>query len=34
VGGDVVKVNDVEMSLEKLQAIYFGRFKEVVEQDI
>jgi len=34
VGGDVVKVNDVEMNLEKLQAIYFGRFKEVVEQDI
>jgi phosphoribosylformylglycinamidine synthase len=34
VGGDVVKVNDVEMNLEKLQAIYFGKFKEVVEQDI
>ncbi len=34
VGGDVVKINDVEMSLEKLQSIYFNSFKAVVEQDI
>ena len=34
VGGDVVKVNDVEMNLEKLQEVYFGKFKEVVEQDM
>ena len=34
VTGDVFKVNDIEMSLEKLSEIYFNRFKEVVEQDI
>ena len=34
VTGDIVKINDVEMNLEKLQEVYFGRFKEVVEQDI
>jgi len=34
VGGEIVKINDVEMKLEKLQDIYFNRFKEVVEQDI
>jgi phosphoribosylformylglycinamidine synthase len=34
VGGDIVKVNDVEISLEALKAVYFNTFKEVVEQDI
>jgi len=34
VGGDRFKINDIEMSLERLQTIYFGKFKEVVEQDI
>jgi len=34
VGGDKFKVNDVEMELEKLQEVYFSKFKEVVEQDI
>jgi len=34
VGGDVVKINDVEMKLEMLKATYFNSFKEVVEQDI
>ena len=34
VTGDVVKINDVEMSLEKLSKTYFSCFKEVVEQDI
>ena len=34
VGGDVVKINDVKMKLDTLQATYFSSFKEVVEQDI
>ena len=34
VGGEVVKINDITMTLEKLQGIYFSKFKEVVEQDI
>lgn len=34
VGGEVVKINDITMTVEKLQGIYFSRFKEVVEQDI
>jgi len=34
VGGDTVKINDVEIELENLKKIYFTRFKEVVEQDI
>jgi phosphoribosylformylglycinamidine (FGAM) synthase-like enzyme len=34
VGGDVVKVNDVELKLETVKATYFKSFKEVVEQDI
>ena len=34
VTGNIVKINDIEMSVEKLQEIYFGRFKEVIEQDI
>ncbi len=34
VGGDRFKLNDIEMSIEELQSVYFNRFKEVVEQDI
>ncbi|MEA3491123.1 MAG: phosphoribosylformylglycinamidine synthase subunit PurL [Campylobacterota bacterium] len=34
VGGDTVKVNAVEMPLEKLKKIYFGKFTQVIEQDI
>jgi phosphoribosylformylglycinamidine synthase len=34
VGGDVVKINDVELTLESVKATYFKSFKEVVEQDI
>ncbi|SFV57118.1 Phosphoribosylformylglycinamidine synthase, synthetase subunit [hydrothermal vent metagenome] len=34
VGGDTIKINNIEMKLEQLQKIYFERFKEVVEQDI
>ena len=34
VGGDIVKINDVEMKLDRLKATYFKSFKEVVEQDI
>ena len=34
VGGEVLKLNDIEMNLEKLQEIYFGTFQEVIEQDI
>ncbi len=34
VGGKSVKINSVEISLEKLQEIYFGTFKRVIEQDL
>ncbi len=34
VGGDVVKVNDIEMNLEEVEKVYFSTFKSVVEQDI
>jgi len=34
VGGDRLKINDVEMNLNQLRSLYFGRFKTVVEQDI
>jgi len=34
VGGDMLKINDIEMKLERVQATYFKSFKEVVEQDI
>jgi len=34
VGGSVVKINDVELTLESVKATYFKSFKEVVEQDI
>ena len=34
VGGNMIKVNDVSMSLENLDTVYFGQFEKVVEQDI
>ncbi len=34
VGGNSIKVNDVEMSLEELQDNYFNTFKRVIERDI
>jgi phosphoribosylformylglycinamidine synthase len=34
VGGNIVKINDIEMNLETLSKTYFNNFKEVVEQDI
>jgi phosphoribosylformylglycinamidine synthase len=34
VGGDVVKVNDVTLSLEKVQDIYFNTFARTIEQDL
>jgi len=33
-GGDKVAINDVTISLEKLQDIYFNTFKKVIEQDL
>ena len=34
VGGDSIKVNDVEMSMELLKDNYFNTFKRVIERDI
>ncbi len=34
VGGDIVKINTVEMPLEQLKDIYFGKFTEVIERDL
>jgi len=34
VNGDEVKINDIKMSLEKLQDNYFNTFKNVIERDI
>ncbi len=34
VGGDVMKVNNIEMDITQLKEIYFNSFKRVVEQDI
>ncbi len=34
IGGDTVQLNDVSLSLEKVSAIYFNRFAEVIEQDL
>lgn len=34
IGGDIFKINSIEMSVERLKEIYFKSFKEVVEQDI
>lgn len=34
VGGDKIKVNNVEMSMSELQDNYFNTFKRVIERDI
>ncbi|MEN8726679.1 MAG: AIR synthase-related protein, partial [Sulfurovum sp.] len=34
VGGETVKVNDVELSLEKVKDIYFNTFARTIEQDL
>ena len=34
VGGDIVKINDVAMSMTQLQDNYFNTFKRVIERDI
>jgi len=34
VGGDLVKVNDVQLSLEKVKDIYFNTFARTIEQDL
>ncbi len=34
VGGESIKVNDVEMSLQQLQDNYFNTFKRIIERDI
>ena len=34
VGGDTVKVNYVELSLEKVKDIYFNTFARTIEQDL
>lgn len=34
VGGDTVKINDVELSLDKVKEIYFTTFARVIEQDL
>ena len=34
VGGDVVKINDIEMKLDRVKIAYFKSFQEVIEQDI
>ncbi len=34
VGGDMFKLNDVSMSLDTMDEIYFGQFKKVIERDI
>ncbi len=34
IGGDKVKVNDVELPLEKVKDIYFNTFKRTIEQDL
>ncbi|QOG12824.1 phosphoribosylformylglycinamidine synthase subunit PurL [Arcobacter sp. FWKO B] len=34
VGGDKIKINDIEADLTNVSKVYFNRFKEVVEQDL
>lgn len=34
VGGALVKVNDVELTLDKVKEVYFGRFAETIEQGL
>ena len=34
VGGEDIKVNNVELSLEKVKDIYFNTFARTIEQDL
>jgi len=34
IGGDRLKLNDIEMPLTQLQAIYFDTFARMIEQDL
>ncbi len=34
VGGNIFKLNDIDMDLKKLKDIYFNSFKKVIEQDV
>ncbi len=34
IGGDNMSVNDISISLDDLTSTYFGKFKEVIEQDL
>jgi phosphoribosylformylglycinamidine synthase len=34
VGGDKVSINDVEISMDRLQDVYYGTFKRTIEQDL
>jgi phosphoribosylformylglycinamidine synthase len=34
VGGALVKINDVELTLEKVEDIYFNTFSKIIEQDL
>ncbi len=34
VGGDIFKLNDIKMNLDRLKDIYFNSFKKVIEQDV
>jgi len=34
IGGDKLKLNDIEMSLEELRDIYYNRFAQTIEQDL
>lgn len=34
VGGDKIKINDIEADLTNVSKVYFNRFREVVEQDL
>ena len=34
IGGDIVKINSIYRKLDKVQNIYFNRFKDIIEQDL
>jgi len=34
IGGDRLKLNDIEMSLEELRDIYYNTFAKMIEQDL
>jgi len=33
-GGESIVINDIKMPLDEAKSIYFGKFVEVIEQDI